>query len=106
MRQKPLGCFKLLQSEPLPREPIVKHFTIARYSGLYELRAKNKIMVRIIFTVMAGGDILLLIPFVKSHKRNTMQALEASLKLLAQINNGTCSVQEMLLNKEKEEERA
>lgn len=102
LRQKIQTQFRLLQERPLPREPTVKHFSIARYSHLYELRAKNRVMVRIIFTLTADDDILLLVPFIKSHKRNTMQALEASLKLLAQIQSGTCSVKEMSI-KPKEE---
>ena len=63
------------------REPHVKHFVIERYSSLFELREKNKILVRIIFTIH-NGDIILLVPFVKKQPRDTMQALEASLKML------------------------
>ncbi len=103
MCRKLFASFALLQNRPLPREPTVKHFTIARYSHLYELRARIKIMVRIIFSVQNDGSVLLLMPFVKSHKRNTMQALDASLKLLAQIEGGTCSVQELSLNEIQEE---
>ena len=103
LRQKLAQQFKLLALLPLPREPTVKHFTIAKYSGLYELRSKSKIMIRLIFTILEDGNILFLTPFVKKHKRNTMQALETSLKLLAQIDNGTCSVKEMSINQITEE---
>lgn len=95
LRRKLTGQFLLLLQPPLPREPHVKHFTIARYSGLYELRARSKIMVRIIFTIMEDGSILILTPFIKKHSRNTMQALDASLKLLSQISGGTCSIEEL-----------
>ena len=66
------------------KEPHIKHFVIERYGQLYELREKNKILVRIIFTI-CDGDILLLTPFVKRQKRDTMQALEASLNMLADV---------------------
>ena len=95
MRLKLLNQFALLLTPPLPKEPTIKHFTIGKYSGLYELRARCKVMVRIIFTLQGDGSILFLAPFVKRHARNTMQALDASLKMLAQIKNGTCSVEEM-----------
>ena len=64
------------------REPYVKHFCIERYQALYELRAKSKNLVRIIFTLTDDGDILFLTPFIKRHKRNTMQALDRSLDCL------------------------
>ena len=95
LRRKLLRLFLILLKTPLPCEPLVKHFSISKYSTLYELRARSTVMVRIIFTIREDGSILFLTPFVKKHSRNTMQALDASLKLLAQINNGTCSVQEM-----------
>jgi hypothetical protein len=66
------------------REPHFKHFVLERYSQFYELREKNKILVRIIF-VICGEDFLLLTPFVKRQPRDTMRALEASLRLLAEI---------------------
>lgn len=75
----------------LMREPHFKHFTIEKYSGLYEVREKNRVLVRVIFTVRGNGDILLLAPFVKRHKRNTMQALESSLKMLVEIEADPCA---------------
>jgi len=98
LRQKLLHQFYLLMSEPLPNEPTVKHFTIEKYSRLYELRTRNKIMVRIIFALQEDGSILFLTPFVKKHSRNTMQALDASLKLLKQTETGLCSVKEIPIN--------
>lgn len=70
-------------------------FSIERYQALYELRAKSKNLVRIIFTLTDSGDILFLVPFIKRHKRNTMQALERSLDYLAHIKDGSCSIQEL-----------
>ena len=95
LRLKLLNQFYLLITQPLPNEPIVKHFTIEKYCELYELRIRGKIMVRIIFALREDGSILFLAPFIKRHKRNTMQALESSLRMLKQIHAkdlGVCEV--------------
>ena len=52
----------------------------------YELREKNKVLARIIFTIR-DGDIILLAPFIKRQPRDTMKALEQSLKMLADIRD-------------------
>lgn len=72
-RQKLLSLFALMLQAPVSvmREPYVKHFTLERYSSLYELRAKSKTLVRIIFTMTPDGDVLFLTPFVKQHRRDT-----------------------------------
>ena len=57
---------------------------LEKYSQFYELREKSKILVRIIFTIQ-DGDIILLTPFIKRQPRDTMKALEQSLKILANI---------------------
>ena len=64
-RQKLLSLFALMLQAPVSvmREPYVKHFTLERYSSLYELRAKSKTLVRIIFTMTPDGDVLFLTPF-------------------------------------------
>jgi len=68
------------------KEPHYKHFVLERYSHLYELREKNKILARIIFTIDdSSGDIILLSPFIKRQPRDTMRALEQSLCMLADI---------------------
>lgn len=67
------------------REPHFKHFSLERYRDLYELREKNKIMVRVIFTLLPNGDILLLHAFVKQRRRDTMQALEQALRVLTEF---------------------
>ena len=90
-RQKLLSLFALLLQSPAA----VKHFCIERYQALYELRAKSKNLVRIIFTLTDDGDILFLTPFIKRHKRNTMQALDRSLDCLTHIRDGSCSTQEL-----------
>jgi len=97
LRSKLLSQFYVLLTQPLPGEPAVKHFTLEKYSRLYELRARSQIMVRIIFTLQDDGSILFLVPFVKTHTRNTMQALDSSLKLLKQIQTGDCLVSEVPL---------
>ena len=82
-RQKIFSLLALLLQTPeaAMREPYVKHFGIERYRALYELRE--------------NGDLLFLIPFIKRHRRDTMQALDASLRLLAQCRDGSCSIQEL-----------
>ncbi|MEY8231917.1 type II toxin-antitoxin system RelE/ParE family toxin [Oscillospiraceae bacterium 50-16] len=84
-RQKIFSLFALLLQVPevAMQEPYVKHFGIERYQSLYELRAKSKNMIRIIFTRMENGDILFLAPFIKRRQRDTEKALEHSLRLLA-----------------------
>lgn len=71
---------------PMLKEPHVKRFVIERYSHFYELRERSKICVRLIFT-MPEGEILLLAPFIKRQKRDTMQALELSRKMLEDIRS-------------------
>ena len=80
----------LRQIIPLPRmppsilrEPHYKHFTLERYRGLYEVRAKNGVAVRVIFTILPEGRVLLLYGFSKRQSRDTMQALDQSLRILA-----------------------
>jgi len=69
------------------REPHFKHFTLERYRDLYELRERGKVLVRIVFTILPGGEILLLHAFVKRQSRDTMQALEQALGVLAQLRD-------------------
>ena len=69
------------------REPHFKHFTLERYRDLYELRAWGKVLVRIIFTIRPNGEILLLHAFIKRQSRDTMQALEQALNVMAQVRD-------------------
>ena len=80
----------LRQIIPLPRmppsilrEPHYKHFTLERYRSLYDVRAKNGVAVRVIFTILPEGRVLLLYGFSKRQSRDTMQALDQSLRILA-----------------------
>ena len=66
------------------KEPHYKRFSLERYSGFCELREKHQVLVRIIFTIY-DGDILLLAPFVKKETRDTMRALERSIRMLADV---------------------
>ena len=66
------------------KEPHFKHFVLEKYKMLYELRERSKVLVRIIFTIQ-DGDIILLAPFIKRQPRDTMKALELSLRMLADI---------------------
>ena len=85
-RQKLLSPIYVLLQAPqaIMREPYTKHFSLERYQSLYELRAKSKTLVRIIFTLTDEGDVLFLAPFIKRLKRDTMQSLDASLRLMAE----------------------
>lgn len=100
LRAKLESLFVMLAVTPagLLHEPYVKHFTIEKYSALYELRAKSKLLARIIFTLRPDGNVLFLAPFIKTHKRNTMQALDASLKMLSQLDDGSGSIRELTIN--------
>ena len=76
--------FRLSRTPPAGlKEPHYKHFSIEKYRDFYELREKNRIVIRIIFTVQPDGEVLLLHAFQKRQPRDTMQALERSLKLLS-----------------------
>lgn len=67
-------------------EPQVKHFKMHRYRQLYELREKHKCMlIRIIFTIDAEDNIILLEPFIKNHQRKTNTALETALTKMRRI---------------------
>lgn len=88
MREKLEHGLKCLAMFPeYMTEPHVKHFSIARYDRLYEYRERIRILVRVIFTLDRDGNIIILHPFVKKHDRNTMQALESSLRVLGAINS-------------------
>lgn len=68
--------------DPELKEPHFKRFSLERYRALCELRVKSKVLVRVIFVFRADGSILLLHSFIKRQKRDTMQALEQSLRIL------------------------
>ena len=95
LRRKLITQFCMLEMSPALGEPHVKHFTIAKYARLYELRTRSGIMVRIVYAIRSDGNIVLLVPFVKRHRRNTAQALESSLKLLDKIDAGDCPVRRL-----------
>lgn len=86
LRRKLLRQIVRLSHIPLCelKEPHFKHFVLEKYSQLYEVREKNRILVRIIFTIQ-DRDVLLLAPFIKRQPRDTMKALEHSLSMLADI---------------------
>ena len=78
-----LRLYFLTQLEkPEMKEPHFKRFSIERYRDLWELRVKSKVLIRIIFCTLPNGDVLLLHGFVKRQKRDTMQALEQSIRIL------------------------
>ena len=78
-----LRLYFLTQLEkPEMKEPHFKRFSIERYRDLWELRVKSKVLIRIIFCMLPNGDVLLLHGFVKRQKRDTMQALEQSIRIL------------------------
>ena len=69
-------------NKPELREPHFKRFSVERYRDLCELRVKNKILVRIIFCYRPNGQVQLLHGFIKRQKRDTLQALEQSIRIL------------------------
>ena len=89
LRDKLVRQLFYLSHTPLSelKEPHYKHFSIEKYRSFYELREKGRVVVRIIFTVCPNGDYLLLHAFVKRQKRDMMQALEHSLRLLALLRD-------------------
>ena len=89
LREK-LVCqiFRLSRTPPTElKEPHYKHFSIEKYREFYELREKNRIVVRIIFTMIPSGETLLLYGFPKRQSRDTMRALEHSLRLLSLLRD-------------------
>ena len=88
LREKLVWRIYFLSRTPLEelKEPHYKHFSIERYSSLYEVRERGRVLIRIIFTYW-DGDVLLLNAFVKRKQRDTMQALEQSLRILAELQN-------------------
>lgn len=62
----------------------LKHFSLERYSQMYELREKGKVLIRIVFTVQ-NEDVILLTSFIKRQPRDTMKALDQSLYILSDI---------------------
>lgn len=89
LREKLIWQIFRLSRTPLAelKEPHYKHFSIEKYRDFYELREKNRIVIRIIFVVQSDGEVLLLYAFQKRQPRDTMQALERSLKLLSLLRD-------------------
>ena len=83
------------------REPHFKHFTLERYRDLYELRARGKVLVRVIFTIRPNGEVILLHGFIKRQSRDTMQALEQSLNILARLRERPELAIEYIVKEEK-----
>lgn len=87
LRDKLIRQLILLPATPRAglREPHYKHFAIERYRELYELRERGKVLVRVIFTLRPNGEVVLLHAFIKRQSRDTMQALDQALSILARI---------------------
>ncbi len=103
LQTKVLRQIAMLRYTPITRlcEPYYKHFSTEKYQKLYEMRIRSKVLIRIIFTVQ-GQNTILLIPFVKRKPRDTMQALERSLKLLYDIKTAPDRVAEFKPNLEEQ----
>ncbi len=103
LRAKILRQIAMLQYTPVTRfcEPYYKHFSTEKYRKLYEMRIRSKVLVRIIFTIQ-GQSAILLLPFIKKKPRDTMQALERSLRLVSDIENGLVDVAEFKPNLEEQ----
>lgn len=97
-----LRLYQLSQQEKLEmKEPHFKRFSLERYRGLCELRVKSKVLIRIIFYPCPNGDVLLLHAFVKRQKRDTMQALEQSLRILDALRENPERTVEYKIKEEK-----
>jgi len=83
------------------KEPHFKRFSIERYRDLWELRVKSKVFIRIIFCTLPNGDVLLLHGFVKRQKRDTMQALEQSIRILDALREHSERAVEYKIKEEK-----
>ena len=83
------------------REPHYKHFTLERYRELYELRERGRVLVRVIFTIRPNGEVILLHGFIKRQSRDTMQALEQSLDILARLRERPELAVEYIVKEEK-----
>ena len=83
------------------REPHFKHFALERYRDLYELRARGKVLVRIIFTFRPNGEVLLLHAFIKKQSRDTMQALEQAVSVMVQVRNHPELAAEYIVKEER-----
>lgn len=80
--------FRLSRTPPAGlKEPHYKHFSIEKYRDFCELREKNRIVIRVIFTMLPSGEVLLLHAFQKRQSRDTMRALEQSLRLLSLLRD-------------------
>lgn len=97
-----LRLYQLSQPEkPEMKEPHFKRFSLERYRNLCELRVKSKVLTRIIFYLCPNGDVLLLHAFVKRQKRDTMQALEQSLRILDALRENPERTVEYKIKEEK-----
>lgn len=99
-----MQLYQLSQPQkPEMKEPHFKRFSLERYRDLCELRVKNKVLVRIIFCYRPDGHVLLLHGFIKRQKRDTMLALEQSIRILDALREHPERAVEYKI---KEEERA
>lgn len=74
-------AFRILTKPQLLREPHIKHFTIGKYKALYEIRIKSEDkLVRIIFSLYRGSNILLLHAFYKRDQQDSERGLESAYK--------------------------
>lgn len=67
LQQKIIQELRCLALFPKYRtEPHVKHFTLERYAHLYEYRERIRVLLRVIYTLDASGNIILLVPLKKA----------------------------------------
>lgn len=58
-------------------------------------------LVRVIFTIRPNGEVILLHGFIKRQSRDTMQALEQSLNILARLRERPELAMEYIVKEEK-----
>ncbi len=86
IKDKFLFQMPFITNEKMPfYEPHIKHFSIAKYKRLYEMRIKSAgCMVRIIF-YEHENEIVLLYAFYKKGNKDTEKAMDYALKILNTI---------------------
>ena len=88
------------------KEPHFKHFSLERYSQMYELREKGKVLIRIVFTVQ-NEDVILLTSFIKRQPRDTRTRASCPnrAKSFALLRILTCAKRHATGQKSSHEER-
>lgn len=75
--------------------PHVKAFRLDAYKGLYELRTREKQMIRIIFCICPDGTVILLHGFIKKEERATEKALKTARARMLALASGAAGYEDV-----------